>query len=737
MKCHIDIETYSEADLKESGVYVYAEHESTEALCCCYRFDDGPVKCWIITDAVTPGLLAELNQKLMAKHGLGNYVIIIKCTTPHDLVEHVLSGGWMVAHNAQFERVVLNGTAGRKIGFPKLAIEQMICTAVKARTYGLPGALGPACLAIGTAKKDETGKGIVLKLCRPRTGKVKRYSYEEAQSDYAHLFAYCVDDVFAECGLDYAIPDITAEELAVWRLDQRVNDRGVGVDLETIGHIRYLIEQYKAYLEVECIKLIGCQPTQREKIANWVRAQGYSMLDMTAESVNRAVADEDCPKDVKRALRIYSTYNMKAVAKYESIVNACAKDGRIHGMMMYYGAGTGRWSSMIVQLQNLYRPVINDPDTAIDAYKERDLDLIRFLYPAIDPMKVFASTVRGMFVPGPNRDLMASDYAGIESRFIAWLFDESWKVQVFLDSDADEKAPDSYMVAYGNSMGIDPRDVTKYERQIGKVMELALGYEGGVGAFVTMAATYKLDLFELADKVWDKLPPWALESAEWMWFNIECKRGNPTKLPQKVYMAIDGIKQVWRASHKQIKQGWADTIEAAKLAVLHPGKAYGIPNKKLVFKVKDRWLHMRLPSGRTLKYFDPELHYKGKDGKGRKLEPATVFEDEAEALKSVYLTYMGVDSRTRQWKRESTYGGKLVENAVQGGSNDLIRDGLLNLDAGGYLVVFSVHDEAVVEVARNFGSLEEMDELLCRKKAWAAGLPVVAEGYRAVRYRKG
>ena len=761
---HLDIETYSEADLKGGGVYVYADHESTEALVIVYAIGDRDPTCWIPVVNVPGTIIGALQARLMKKFGR-EIRIATGTSVPEELRQHIEAGGEVAAHNAQFERVVLNGKAGRKIDFPYLKIDQMVCTAAKARAAGLPGALGDACKALGTHAKDETGKGPMLYLCRPRKGAITRYTFEEEPEKYVHLYAYCVDDVFAERGLDDVVPDLPPSELDVWRMDQRINDRGVGVDLVSIDHVESLISQYKIHLVQRCSELTrpdkntpGLAPTQREKIALWIREHGYPQLeDMQAETVLQVVKDPTCPEDCKTLLRLYSTYNMKAVTKYAAMVAACGTDARVRGMFMYYGAGTGRWSSMIVQLQNLFRPLIKDSDVAIDAFSHRDLDFIRFLYD-IDPMKVFASCVRGMLIPKKGSDLIALDFAGIESRKIVWLFDEEWKIQAFRDADREpKKYPDNYKLAYGRGFGVDPMSILKDDprRQVGKVMELAFGFEGGVGACVTMADTYRVDLAELARAALPAMPIEARESAEWMWENWECKKGNPSGLPYEQYVACDGLKQIWRNLHPNVKQGWKDTIEAAKLAVLNPGQAYAIPNRKLIFMVKGNWLYMRLPSGRKLAYYKPELHQKTpKDKWGSALKETQEIEDELPGLETISveqwaqaayidngtkylnLTYMGVDSRTRQWVREGTYGGKLVENAVQASSRDLLVNGMFKMEAAGYPIIMTVHDEIVAEVMEEFGSLHEAERIMCDIPAWAAGMPMAAEGFRAKRYRK-
>jgi DNA polymerase bacteriophage-type len=722
-RLHVDIETYSEEDLKSGGAYKYAEHLSTEVLCLVMSFDEEDPVLWIPDERIPGSLIHALVQRIGEK--FGRFIPVFTGEMPVRQRLHIEGGGELGSHNAQFERTILNGHAGRAIGFPPTKIEQWICTMAKARACGLPGSLGDAASALGTYPKDETGRGIMLQLCRPRSGKEKRYSYAEAADKYIHLYTYCIDDVLAEKDLDKHLPDLVQDELEVWRLDQLINDRGAGVDLEAIDQVKLLIDEYKAELEGLCVKMTGYRPSQREKIANWVRTNGYPQIpDLTADTVRLSILDDKCPDDVKTVLKIYSTFGMKAVSKYDAMLAAVCRDSRIHGMFIYYGAGTGRWSSVIVQLQNLFRPVIKDADTAIASFRQGDLDLIKFLYDKHDPMKIFASCVRGMLIPAPGHVLQAIDFSGVESRVIAWMFGEHWKLDAFRAADLNPELPDNYELAVARGFGLDPHHVSAFMRQIGKVMELSLGYEGGVSAFVEMAPNYKVDLKELADAARSQLPEWALESAEWMWENIECSRGNKTGLDHYIYTTIDAIKQVWREAHPAIVQGWKDINEAAKLA-LKTGRPHAIPNKKIIFGTRDKWLCMKLPSGRELRYFKPELHTR-----------KTVNRWSGQVKVDEHVTYMGVDQVTRQWKRIGSYGGKFTENAVQAISSDLLRGAMFRLERAGYPVVMHVHDEVVSEIRPNFGSLKAAEKIMCLPEKWALDLPLNSEGFRAVRFRK-
>ena len=309
------------------------------------------------------------------------------------------------------------------------------------------------------------------------------------------------------------------------------------------------------------------------------------------------------------------------------------------------------------------------------------------------------------------KQLQSLDFAGIESRVNAWLFGEEWKLQAFRDYDAGT-GPDLYCVTYGRAFRVDPRTIGKKDprRQLGKVQDLAFGYGGGVAALITWADLYSIDLNEMASAVRQVLAPDVVESALWMLQNF-----GDQGLSRDTFIACDGVKQLWRHGHPQIVGGWKTLNEAAALAVANPGKVYGLPSKKIQFRVTDRWLQIRLPSGRRLSYFQPEVK-----GEGR----------------SVEISYLGVDTDTRRWMRTKTYGGKICENIVQAISRDLLVHALFNLESAGVKTLGTVHDEVISEIDEASPPFDECKEIMCRLPGWAAGLPVAAEGFRAHRYRK-
>lgn len=734
-KLHTDIETFSEEDLGEVGVYKYAEHPSTRINCVGYRIDDGPVHLWIPFDDVPQAVL----DAVQARHPTA---ILETDTLPTEQFAVAWLTAQKRAHNAQFERVVLDGTAGRRLGFTTRPIEEWVCTAVKAAAYGLPRALKDGAKALGTHLKDEGGRIAMLQLAKPRkptkADPSTRWTFANAPEKWIAMLCYNIDDVLAEADLDDNVPDLDEKEQRLYWLDQKINQRGWKVDLVAVHNILHVVEEYKAELAAECRKLTedwkgdGLEPTQREKIADWVRQEGVKNLpNMQAETIKWMIKT-DIPQHVKRVLLIYSTYNAKSVSKLQAMLRAVCADGRLRGMFLFYGAGPGRWSSLIVQLQNMMRSAIKDPSTAIEAFAQRDINLIRFLYPDTDPMKVAGSCIRGCLIADDGKDLVFPDYSGVEDRANAWFFDEQWVLDAYRDYDTGN-GWHLYVLTASRWFGIPLESQTKKQweddprRQWGKVGRLALGYEGGVSAFVDMVETYGINLDEMAKIVIPLLPEDALDHAEWM------HEHHPNgQVSGEVETACNGLKYLWRRDHPRIKQGWKDLKEAAEKAVEFEGQPFWLPNKKLAFRVETykgrKWLCLRLPSGRKIRYFDPKWTPPRQTEKwlNGELVDWTV---------PGYMDYMGIDRKTSQWMRTQTYGGRLDQNADEGHCRDMLCNAMLNLDGAGYTIVGSEHDKVVLEVGPE-GDVEEIKRLMLVQPAYCAGLPLATDGKRAKRYGK-
>lgn len=287
-------------------------------------------------------------------------------------------------------------------------------------------------------------------------------------------------------------------------------------------------------------------------------------------------------------------------------------------------------------------------------------------------MSRLADSIRGCIIAPPGRKLVVADLSNIEGRVLAWLAKEQWKIQAFEAYDRGA-GPDLYKLAYAKSFGKPAENVTKDERQIGKVQELACGYQGGLGAFNTMSSAYGLTFSD--DRV-------------------------------------NEIVRAWRHAHAKTVSLWYEAEELAILATSSPGETFGVASGRLSFTRSKGWLRMLLPSGRSLCYPSPKVE----DGK---------------------LSYMGIDQYTRKWDRLPTYGGKLIENATQAAARDVLARGMLAADAAGYEIVLSVHDEIIAETPDTDAySVDKLAAIMATPPAWADGLPLAAAGFEAARYRK-
>lgn len=314
--------------------------------------------------------------------------------------------------------------------------------------------------------------------------------------------------------------------------------------------------------------------------------------------------------------------------------------------------------------------------------------------------------------------LIAADYANIEGRVLAWLAGEQWKLDAFCAYDAGV-GPDLYKVAYGRSFGIAPEHVDKAQRQIGKVQELALGYQGGPGAFATMARGYGIDIGTSYELIVDSAPAASAKAAAaWL------ARGKRSGMAERAWIAAEVIKLSWREAHPNTTSFWWSLQDAALEALDSPGAT--VPCGPVKFRKAGSFMFLQLPSGRALCYPYPkpaikEMPWDGDDGRP--------------AMCRVFA-YKGVDSYTRKWTDCYAYGGLWAENITQAVARDILADAMVRLEDHGYAVVLTVHDECVSEVAETFGSVDEFCQIMTEGAPWTAGCPITATGWEGPRYRK-
>jgi DNA polymerase len=682
---HIDIESHSACDLKSCGLFRYAEDPTTDLVAVAYASDSGPIHFWAPWESVPGHVTSAIRDRGLeagSRLDVGRRVpdLLLRLFADRSVK--------IAAHNNQFERTMLfwpGSAIAQRYGLADIEAERMVCTMARAAVYGLPHSLQDAAKAMGSFPKRELGVSEMRYFSKPRKNGTRPTPTDEPDR-YIQLALYCADDVRAERDLDHKIPPLTAQEQKVYELDLAINRRGVLVDLESVHNMRFLIDAYKEQLAALC-----------RKLAEWIRANGYSQLtDLQAPTVVEALEDEKCPPAVREVLRTYSTYAMKAVSKYESMPLVACKDGRLRGLFRYYGAGPGRWSSSLVQLHNLMRPLIKDADTAIELARLRSLGALADMYDPLDPMRVIASCTRGMLLAPEGKDFISLDFSQIEAVIRSWLAGDEQMLNVFREGKVK-----SYAVQGSKMFGLPvSKIVDDGVHQLytaAKIGDLACGFQGWEAAVAKMARQMGIKL--------------AMEPVE--------------------------IASRWREANTCVVKLWPALNDAAWMAVANPGEAYQIKNGRIAFKVVDRWLYMRLPSGRKIAYLDPECKTKvlppteyGGDEEPERLDPKTY------EVRDRTVSYMGVDTYTRQWKRVDTYGGKLLQNATEGIARDILVNGIQNLESANYTTVATVHDQGLFEVDKDFGSMDEAAYLMTKKPAWAEGLPVKADGWRGKRFRK-
>lgn len=685
---YIDIESYSEIPITY-GSHKYAE--KAEILLFAYAYGDGPVVVLDFTVGDIP---------------------------PPELYDPKIP---IVMHNASFDRTII-----RHVLKYDIAIGRVHCTLARARTLGLPGSLDQLCDILKVPKdkaKDKAGKDLIQLFCKPRpaNNSLRRATRETHPKEWKQFIDYARLDIEAVRAIDSKCVswNLRDRELALWQLDQKINDRGVRVDTDLATAALAAIRDTKRALDESTREATdGCvgSATQRDQLLGYIlRAYGIDLPDMQASTLERRIEDADLPQSLRDLLALRLQTCTTSTAKYNTLLNSVSSDGRLRGILEFCGAGrTGRWAGRKFQPQNLpSRNLIPqvDIDRAIKLLKAGSIDLV---YDNL--MKVISSCIRGCIIASEGKKLVVSDLANIEGRVAAWLAQEEWKLQAFRDYDLGIGL-DLYILAYARVFGIDPKDVTKSQRQIGKVMELMLQYEGGVGAFLTGAAGYNIDLDAMADAAWDSIPEdvlaearktWAQKKKDEKWTYV--KPGTLTfDLPEKTYLVCDSLKRMWRRAHPAISSHWKELTEAIRKTFETPG--YYIPCRKLKVRKAGSWLVIMLPSGRSMCYAAPHIDEKK-------------------------LSYMGMNQYTRRWSKIETYGGKLFENACQAVARDVMAHNMPEIEGIGFDILFTCHDEVVTETDSPFLGVKHLSGVLAHPPPWGLDLPLAADGFESQRYRK-
>lgn len=535
----IDIETYSSAPLQKSGVYRYVEAEDFEILLFGYSVDSGPVQ--VVDLAYGEHIPKEILQALEDEE-------VIK---------------W--AFNATFERNCLS----RYLGYPTgdyLNPESWRCSMIWAATMGLPLSLEGVGAVLGLEKQKLTeGKDLIKYFCQPcaptkSNGLRTRNLPKHAPDKWLTFKKYNIRDVETEMSiqarlLKYPVPDSVWEE---YRLDQEINDRGVGLDMELVRQAIQMDGRSRSELTQAMKELTSLDnPNSVQQMKQWLADNGVETDTLGKKAVAELL--KTAPQQLQKVLTLRQQLAKSSVKKYQAMETAVCADGRARGMFQFYGANrTGRWAGRIIQMQNLPQNHLDDLSEARGLVRAGGFDALEMLYE--DVPDTLSQLIRTAFVPQEDRKFIVADFSAIEARVIAWLAGEKWRQDVFA------QGKDIYCASASQMFGVpvEKHGVNGHLRQKGKIAELALGYGGSVGALKAMGAL-EMGLQE------DELP--ALVSA-------------------------------WRQANPKIVQFWWAVDHAVMDAVTRKTttKTHGI-----IFSARNGMLFITLPSGRSLAYVKPKI----------------------------------------------------------------------------------------------------------------------------------
>ena len=647
----IDLETFSSVPIGEAGLYKYVQSPDFEILLFAYSVDGGPVE---IVDLACGEMLPDWIESAIGDPAC---------------IKH--------AYNAAFEWYCLSKYFGAM-----MPVAQWRDTQLHGLYCGFTAGLDATGKALGLPQEKQkmaVGKSLIRYFCVPcaptksnggRTRTLPKHDPEK----WALFKTYCQGDVVTEMEIERRLSGfpVPADIEKQWQTDLIINARGVAVDMDMVRGAIEIGNSTRDKLMSEAVSITGLDnPNSVAQLSRWlVQEAELEFSDLRKDTVALALKSDMVTGDAERMLKIRQELGKTSTKKYDAIDAAVCTDGRVRGLLQFYGANrTGRWAGRLVQVQNLPRTYIGYLPWARQAVKDLQTEKLRAMYGSVPD--TLSQLIRTSFIAAPGHKLVDADFSSIEARVISWLAGEQWRLEVFRTHGKIYEASASQM--FGVPLERIKKGNPEYAlRQRGKVAELALGYQGSVGALITMGA---LDM----------------------------------GIPEE---DLPDIVTRWRESNKRIVDLWY-AVESAAVSVIQTGHQAGV-NGILFQREFDLendldFLTITLPSRRKLFYARPEL---GENQWGR---PS--------------ITYYGVNQTTKQWTPLETYGGKLVENIVQATARDCLAAAIENLEAAGFPVVFHVHDECVIDCPEAQADLDEVVKLMTLPIPWATGLPLNADGW--------
>lgn len=692
---------------------------------------DGPSKLWDALDEPMPN---ELDDILRDDHET------------------------LIAHSAKFDRSIVRHAL--RISTP---IERWRCTQTQAYAHGLPGSLELLGLVLGlpleSQKLAEDGKRLIDLFCVPKDDLGNFTHPLDRPEDWAKFKAYALrdTDALAECHRRMPATNYKGDNLRLWGIDQTINERGFQFDAKLATAAVAFLAKAKEKHDREMSTATGgivTAATQRSRLLDYLQVKlGLDLPNMRAAELRSMLESDDISPEARFLIETRLEGSKSSGSKYRTGLRNVGPGGRMRQTMQFNGAGrTGRESGRGFQPHNAPRPVMQvqglDKRVRVVPVKAKYIDevVVPGIYSgeALDERIVFggpneacAMAVRHAIIAAQGNELVTADYSNIEGRIVAWIAGEDWKIAAYRAQDAKTGA-DTYKLLFSEFFGTPVDEVNDTERQAGKVVDLACGFGGGVGALVTMAAAYQMDLEPLVNIVLPRANEQQLRAAEKAWRRAFLTNEDYLLEP-KVYKACHVLVQLYRKANSAINQLKHDIDAAVKNSVRTPGAPFSV-GKCRIWSTK-AWLIIELPSGRRLLYNSPRLE-----------QEVVEDPDTGKPIRREWVSFC--TARGRSWRREKSWSGLFVENIVQAIANDVLRVGLLRVHddtltipkVSAYLntlpreerttIVLHVHDEAVLDVPVGSYSLNRLIACLTQGASWMDGLPLSAAGWVGPRYGK-
>lgn len=647
----LDFETRSTVDLRETGAYPYFDDPTTDVMCVAYAFDDEEPVLWYPWD-----------------------------TVDDRLADHVKEGLPMIAWNAQFERLCWRSIMSKRYSWPEAKLEQFHCSMAAAAMRGMPLKLEQSAIALGLEEtKDIEGYRLMMKMTKPRRIEGKKIVWWESLEDMRRLGEYCKQDVRTERAISKILGwQLPEGERKVWLFDQQINDRGIGLDRKACEGAVVVADKALDAVDAELDTITGggVSITSASALTNWLQSQGLDVSSVAKPAV-RAMLGRPQMANVRRVLELRQEAAKSSVAKYRKMLDYCTTDHRMHGLLQYHGAHTGRWAGRGVQPQNFPRGNVKDPEGFIPFIQAGDYESIALLE---SPMDVLSSALRCSMMALGDYTLYTADFAAIEARVVAWLAGQESMLELFRNGG------DPYIDIGESIFGYEVKKGSM-ERFVGKTAVLGLGFQMG-----------------------------------WKRFKESCLAQGGVDISEELARTSVSI---YREKNDHIKALWAVLEAAVMKAMKSPRSEVPLAMCDVTFRYEGLWLECRLPSGRSLWYYDPLITQ----------VPLPWSGDEGEALHRDQVQPIGLNSVTRQFERYGLYGGLLAENITQAVARDILVASMFRVQEAGFNVLLTVHDEVVTERLER-GKLEQFLSLMAQPPDWAKTCPVGVEGWEGKRYRK-